>query len=72
LTVLHTESKDQQYILATHSYQHNSLGITAVAYSHAKKIIAVAEKVFVNFAYFNSIFMLSVFEGGTCRYRDIL
>ena len=45
LAILHTETKDQQYILATHSYQHNSLGITAVAYSHNKKLIAVAEKV---------------------------
>ena len=45
LAILHTETKEQQFILATHSYQHNSLGITAVAYSHSKKLVAVAEKV---------------------------
>ena len=45
VAVLNIESKEQSFISATHSYQHTSLGITAVECSLIKKIIAVAEKV---------------------------
>jgi len=45
IAVINTESKDQNFITGTNSYQHQSLGISAMVVSLAKKIIAVAEKV---------------------------
>ena len=45
IAVINTESKEQNFISATSTYQHQSLGITAVVVSVSKKIIAVAEKV---------------------------
>ena len=45
LAVINTESKEQSFIAATSSYQHQSLGITCFAICASKKLIAVAEKV---------------------------
>jgi WD40 repeat protein len=45
IAVINTESKEQSFIAATSTYQHQSLGITAIVISISKKIIAVAEKV---------------------------
>ncbi|KAJ1436600.1 quinon protein alcohol dehydrogenase-like superfamily [Ochromonadaceae sp. CCMP2298] len=45
IAVINTESKDQSFITGTASYQHQSLGITSMVVSLAKKTIAVAEKV---------------------------
>lgn len=45
IAVINTESKEQSFISATSTYQHQSLGITAIAICPSKKIIAVAEKV---------------------------
>jgi WD40 repeat protein len=45
IAVINTESKEQSFISATSTYQHQSLGITAIAICASKKIIAVAEKV---------------------------
>lgn len=45
VVVLNTETKEQNFIPGTFTYQHQSLGFTALAASLSKKIIAVAEKV---------------------------
>lgn len=45
IAVINTESKEQAFISGTATYQHQSLGITAIVVSASKKIIAVAEKV---------------------------
>lgn len=43
--VINTESKEQHFISGTSTYQHQSLGITAIQCCLSKKIIAIAEKV---------------------------
>lgn len=45
IAVINTESKEQAFIAGTATYQHQSLGITAMVVCASKKIIAVAEKV---------------------------
>lgn len=45
VVVINTETKEQNFISGTYSYQHQSLSITALASNAAKKVIAVAEKV---------------------------
>lgn len=44
IAIINTETKEQSFIPATNTYQHQSLGITAVASSHFKKTLAIAEK----------------------------
>jgi hypothetical protein len=45
IAVINTESKEQSFIAATSTYQHQSLGIIATVVCVSKKITAVAEKV---------------------------
>lgn len=45
VVIANTELREQAFILATNTYQHQSLGFTAIAACQSKKIIAVAEKV---------------------------
>jgi WD40 repeat protein len=45
VVITNTESKEQKFIPATSTYQHQSQGITAVTCSVGRKFIAVAERV---------------------------
>ncbi len=45
VVVINTETKEQNFISGTSTYQHQSLGFTAITASPGKKVIAVAEKV---------------------------
>lgn len=44
VAIINTETKEQNFIPATNTYQHQSLGITAVTASLFKKTLAIAEK----------------------------
>lgn len=45
VVIINTETKEQNFISGTSTYQHQSLGITVIASNVSKRIIAVAEKV---------------------------
>lgn len=45
VVVINTETKEQNFISGTSTYQHQSLAITALASNISKRVIAVAEKV---------------------------
>eukprot|EP01031_Cornospumella_fuschlensis_P041418 gene41418-50536_t len=45
VVIANTEVREQAFIPATNTYQHQSLGITAIAACLGKKLLAVAEKV---------------------------
>lgn len=45
IVVINTETKEQNFIPGTSTYQHQSLGVTAIAACFSKKVIGVAERV---------------------------
>jgi WD40 repeat protein len=45
IVVINTETREQNFIPGTATYQHQSLGFTAIATCFSKKVIGVAEKV---------------------------
>jgi WD40 repeat protein len=43
--IINTETREQSFIPGTSTYQHQSLGVTAIASCFSKKVIGIAEKV---------------------------
>lgn len=65
IAVINTESKEQNFLLGTSSYQHQSLGITSVVTCFTKKIVAVAEKVEPNA-------IITFYDSHTLRRKKLL
>jgi len=65
IAVINTETKEQAFISATSSYQHQSLGITSFVVSLPKKIIVVAEKV-------EPSAIITIYDAHTLRKKRLL
>lgn len=65
VVILNTELREQVFIPATNTYQHQSLGFTAIAACFSKKLIAVAEKVDPNA-------IVTFYDAKTLRRKKVL
>lgn len=65
VAVLNTETKEQQFLSGTSSYQHQSQGITAIVTSISRKLVAVAEKV-------DPTAIVTFYDGVTLRRKKVL